>query len=148
MIRPALFAALVALSAAPVRADPPTVVTVTDTFDGVTFEVQNAITNAGLVIDMVSHTGDMLERTKTDLGATRTLFTHADVFSFCSAKVSREVMEADPMNVQFCPYHIFVAEQPDAPGRILIGHQVYTGPAMDKVNALLDSIIKDALSSN
>ncbi|MBI1217942.1 MAG: DUF302 domain-containing protein [Rhodobacteraceae bacterium] len=148
MTRPALLAALFALLAAPALADPPTVVTITGTFDDATFELQNAITNAGLVIDSVSHTGDMLERTKTAVGATRTIFTHADVFSFCSAKVSREVMEADPMNVQFCPYHIFVAEQPEAPGRILIGHQVYTGPAMDKVNALLDGIIKDALSSN
>ena len=66
-------------------------------FDDVTFGLENAILDAGLVIDHVSHTGDMLERTKGDVGSDVTLFLNADVYSFCSAKVSREVMEADRM---------------------------------------------------
>lgn len=141
----ALFLAVpLALAASVGRADPPATVTVQDTFDNVSFAVQNAITNAGLVVDEVSHTGDMLERTKADVGATRTLFTHADVYSFCSAVVSRAVMEADPMNIQYCPYKIFVAELPDKPGQIIVGHEVYPHGVMDKVNALLDGIIKDA----
>jgi len=131
--------------AAPAYAQEPTTVTVQDTFDNVSFAVQNAIVDAGLVIDSVSHTGDMLERTKTAVGGTKTLFLHADVFAFCSAKVSREVMEADPMNIQYCPYRIFVAERPEAPGTIIVGHEVYPHGPMDKVNALLDGIIKDAL---
>lgn len=131
--------------AAPAYAQEPMTVTVQDTFDNVSFAVQNAIIDAGLVIDSVSHTGDMLERTKTAVGGTKTLFLHADIFAFCSAKVSRAVMEADPMNVQYCPYRIFVAERPEAPGTIIVGHEVYPHGAMDQVNALLDGIIKDAL---
>ncbi len=135
-----------ALAAGPAAAAEPSVVTVQDSFDNVTFAVQNAITNAGLVIDTVSHTGDMLKRTGADVGSTKPLFLHADVFSFCSAVVSREVMTADAMNIQYCPYHIFVAELPDKPGTILVGHEVYPHGVMDKVNALLDGIIKDALN--
>lgn len=137
-------AATLTLAASAAAAAPPTTVTVRDSFDNVTFAVQNAITNAGLVVDTVSHTGDMLERTKADVGSTKTIFRHADVFSFCSAAVSRAVMEADPMNVQYCPYHIFVAELPGKPGEVVVGHEVYPQGVMDKVNALLDGIIKDA----
>ena len=143
MKAPTLAAALI-LAASAALAEPPTTVTVKDTFENATFSVNNAIVNKGLVIDMVSHTGDMLERTKADVGATQTLFLHADVYSFCSAVVSREVMTADPMNVQYCPYHIFVAQLPDHPDEVIIGHETYPHGAMDKVNALLDSIIADA----
>jgi len=125
-------------------AEPPTTVTVKDTFANVSFSLNNAILDKGLVIDMVSHTGDMLERTKKAVGATKTLFLHADVYSFCSAVVSREVMTADPMNVQYCPYHIFVAQLPDHPDEVIIGHETYPHGVMDKVNALLDGIIADA----
>ena len=137
-------AAALILSATGALAGPPTTVTVKDTFDNVSFALKNAIIDKGLVIDQVSHTGDMLERTKKAVGATKTLFLHADVYSFCSAVVSREVMTADPMNVQYCPYHIFVAQLPDHPDEVIIGHETYPHGVMDKVNALLDSIIKDA----
>jgi uncharacterized protein (DUF302 family) len=140
-------AAALLLSAAAAHAGPPATVTVQDSFDNVTFAVQNAITNAGLVVDTVSHTGDMLERTKQDVGSNRTLFLHADIFTFCSAVVSRQVMEADPMNLQYCPYRIFVAERPEAPGTIIVGHEVYPHGVMDKVNQLLDGIIRDATAS-
>ncbi len=45
-------------------------------FDDVIFGLENAIIDAGLVVDHVSHTGDMLERTKEDVGSDVTLFTH------------------------------------------------------------------------
>jgi uncharacterized protein (DUF302 family) len=80
-------------------------------FDDATFSVESAILNAGLVIDYVSHTGEMLARTGADLGSEVTIFDAADVFLFCSAVVSRRVMEVDPMNIVHCPYSIFVADQ-------------------------------------
>ena len=86
---------------------------VEDTFDNVAFAVESAIIGAGLVIDHVSHTGEMLERTRADVGSDKVLFTQADVFTFCSSIVSRQVMEADLSNVQHCPYGIFVYETPD-----------------------------------
>lgn len=114
-------------------------------FDDVTFGLENAILDAGLVIDHVSHTGDMLERTKGDVGSDVTLFLHADVYSFCSAKLSREVMEADPMNIIFCPYDIFVMVRPEAPNVTTIGFRTFPDGEMKTIEALLDGIAKAAI---
>lgn len=122
--------------------------TVEDTFEDVAFAVENAIIGKGLVIDYISHVGEMMERTKADVGGTVTIFTKADVFLFCSAALSRKVMEADPTNIQHCPYGIFVAESPDKPGTITVGHRDYPEGPMDEVEALLSDIVTEALSLN
>lgn len=103
-----------------------------DSFDDVVFGLEGAIIDAGLVIDSVSHTGEMLERTRADIGSDTVLFLNADVFSFCSAKISREVMEADPMNIVFCPYDIFVMVRPETPDTTTIGFRTYPEGAMKK----------------
>ena len=72
-------------------------------FDDVAFAVEQAITNEGLVIDSISHVGEMLARTKGDVGGAKDLYLAADTYSFCSAIVSRQAMEADIANIQFCP---------------------------------------------
>ena len=115
--------------------------TVERSFDDVSFAVEQAITNEGLVIDLTSHVGDMLARTKEDVGGAKDLFTHADIFSFCSAKVSREVMEVDPANIQHCPYSIFVYETADEPGKIIVGHRYYPGETMKPVNEMLTKLV-------
>lgn len=144
----ALAAAIALAVAAPAQSDghDPVARTVAGSYDDVMFDVETAITNAGLVIDAVNHVGDMLERTKEDVGGTETLFTNAKVFNFCSAEVSRAVMEADPMNLQFCPYTIFVMEQPGTAGEVTVGRRSYPSGAMEQVSAMLDSIIDEALS--
>ena len=114
-------------------------------FDDVIFGLESAIVDAGLVIDSVSHTGDMLERTKGDVGSDVTLFLNADVYSFCSAQLSREVMEDDPMNIVFCPYDIFVMVRPETPDMTTIGFRSFPDGAMKKVEALLDGIAKAAI---
>lgn len=114
-------------------------------FDDVVFGLENAIIDAGLVVDHVSHTGDMLERTKGDVGSDITLFNNADIYSFCSAQISREVMEADPMNVVFCPYDIFVIVRPETPDVTTIGFREYPEGAMQKVQDMLDGIAKAAI---
>ena len=111
-------------------------------FDDATFAVESAILDQGLVIDYVSHTGEMLNRTAADVGSDVELFAAADIFVFCSAKLSREVMEADPMNIAFCPYGIFVA---DKAGEVMIGYRNYPAGEMQKVQALLDEIVQDAI---
>jgi uncharacterized protein (DUF302 family) len=111
-------------------------------FEDATFSVESAIIGRGLVIDYVSHTGDMLNRTATDVGSDKVLFDGADIFLFCSAQLSREVMEADPMNIAHCPYGIFVTERD---GEVLVGHRSYPDGEMQKVETLLTEIIEDAL---
>lgn len=112
-------------------------------FEDATFAVESAIVGEGLVIDYVSHVGDMLNRTGADVGSDAMLFKAADIFVFCSAVVSREVMEADLMNIAECPYGIFVAETADG---VIVGRRDYPAGAMDKVEAMLDGIIDEALA--
>ncbi|WP_425053316.1 DUF302 domain-containing protein [Psychromarinibacter sp. S121] len=112
-------------------------------FDDATFALESAIVDHGLVIDYVSHVGDMLNRTGEDVGSDVMLFEAADIYIFCSAVVSRQVMEADPMNIVHCPYNIFVAEMD---GKVTIGHHDYPDGAMDAVEELLAGIVKDAIA--
>jgi len=111
-------------------------------FGDATFAVENAIIGKGLVIDHVSHTGEMLERTREDVGSDVEIFAAADVFLFCSAVVSRKVMEADPMNIAHCPYSIFVT---DMNGEVAIGYPTYPDGVMQEVQSLLDDITQSAL---
>ena len=110
-------------------------------FDDATFAVESAIVGKGLVIDYTSHVGEMLNRTGADVGSGEMIYENADIFIFCSAVVSREVMEADPMNIVHCPYGIFVAERD---GAVTIGHRNYPEGAMDKVETLLGEIAVEA----
>lgn len=111
-------------------------------FEDATFAIESAIVGRGLVIDYVSHTGEMLNRTGADVGSTKELFEEADIFLFCSAQLSRKVMEADPMNLAYCPYGIFVADQA---GEVMVGYRNYPEGAMQEVQALLDAIVKEAM---
>ena len=110
-------------------------------FDDATFAVENTIIGRGLVIDYHSHVGDMLNRTAADIGSDVVIFDQADIFLFCSAAVSRRVMEADPANIAHCPYNIFVTSKD---GVVQIGHRTYPDGPMQEVEALLDAIILEA----
>ncbi len=142
MIRNLTAFAVVVVLASPALADGVVTYPTKDAFADATFALENAITEQGLVIDSVSHTGEMLERTKADVGGTVTLFEEADVFSFCSAALSRKVMEADPMNIRFCPYNIFVMHRPGE--SVMIGYRTYPEGPMQEVQALLDGIARAA----
>ncbi|MEQ9261316.1 MAG: DUF302 domain-containing protein [Roseovarius sp.] len=112
-------------------------------FEDATFAVESAIVNKGLVIDHVSHVGEMLNRTAADVGSDKVLFEQADIFLFCSAVVSRAVMEADPSNIVHCPYGIVVTETAEG---VMIGHRDYPEGPMDEVEALLGGIVTEAVA--
>lgn len=133
--------AALALLSAPAVAQEAVTYPFDGTFDDATFAVENAIVNHGLVIDYTSHVGEMLARTGGDVGSSARVFDAADIFIFCSAVVSRQVMEADPMNIVHCPYGIFVT---DREGEVMIGHRTYDAPAMQPVSDLLISIAEEA----
>ena len=113
-------------------------------YDDVMFGLENAILDFGLVISEHNHVGDMLERTKADLGATETIYAYADVLGFCSAPLSRAAMLEDPMNIRFCPYNIYMYQiSEDSP--VIIGYDVYPEGALRDVQALLDDITRSAI---
>lgn len=124
-------------------------------FDDVRQDVEIAITNRGLVVDHVSHISDMLERTGKDLGLPGNIFGKAESLQFCSATVSRRMMQADPSNIVFCPYGIVVYTLPKDPKTVYVGYRrpelvgsEASKASLKAVEDLLDGIVKEALDLN
>jgi uncharacterized protein (DUF302 family) len=121
-------------------------------FDDVKFELNNAIVGRGLVIDHTGQIGAMLARTGGDVGSDKPIYKHAEFLTFCSAKLSRQMMEADAANIAFCPYVVFVYETVGAPGEIVVGYRPPASQgngasrdALGEIDKLLDGIIRDAI---
>ena len=120
-------------------------------YEDVRADLADAVINRGFVIDYEAHIGAMLNRTAADVGAKTTVYKNAEAIQFCSATLSRDTMEADAMNIAFCPYVLFVYELADKPGTVTVGFRrlADTGSAASRkalgaVNALLDEIVKEA----
>ena len=139
-----LIAAAILLAASPLAAQNMSAVTIPEPLDDMEFAVESAIIDMGLTIDFTSHSGAMLERTREDVGSDVVLFTGATIYNFCSARVSRQVIEADINNIIYCPYSIYLYSTPDNPDETTIGHQTYPGESMQPANDLLDEIIANA----
>lgn len=121
-------------------------------FADVRDNLELAITGRGIVINNVSHIGKMLARTGKDIGATTDVYAHAEAVEFCSASVSRTMMEADPHNIIFCPYIISVYSLPGDADRVYVSYRRPTlvGSAasiesLKAVEQLLDEIIDETL---
>jgi len=128
------------------------VVTKVGNFSDVRDDVEMAITDRGLVVNNVSHVGDMLARTGKDLGDSKQVFLKAEALEFCSAVVSRKMMEADPDNIVFCPYVISVYVVPGKPHEVRIAYRkpqitgsLASRQALKAVDDLLSGIVNDAL---
>lgn len=120
-------------------------------YEDVKFDLTNAIIERGLVVDFTGNVAGMLERTGADVGSTKKLYRNAEYFLFCSAKLSREMMEADPANLGLCPFIVFIYEREDKPGEIVVGfHEpVSRGGsasmgAIKAVQTLLSDIVSEA----
>ena len=120
-------------------------------FEDAKFDLEDAITEKGLKIESTGDLKGMLERTGKDIGATKKIYKGAMYLSFCSAVLSRGAMEADPKNMVFCPYTVYLYETLAEPGKTHIGYRLLQWPgseasnkALAKVNELLDDIVKTA----
>lgn len=121
-------------------------------FEDVKERVVLAIENRGLVLNYTARVGAMLERTGKDIGSRRPIYTKAEVLEFCSARLSRETMEADPRNIVFCPYAIAIYALPQEPGTVHVAYRKLGAPgsgppvkALRAVETLLDEIVRAAL---
>lgn len=145
--------AFAALAAAPARAAGEIAIhSKPGSFDDVKSALVFAIENRGLVVSTVSQVGEMLERTGRDLGSMERIFTRGEVLEFCSAVLSRRVMEADPHTISFCPYTIAVYVLPGEPATVYVsyrrpllpsGHQA--AQPLEAVDRLLSEIVQEAL---
>ena len=120
-------------------------------FDEARQDLEDSIVNRGYVIDYNAKIGEMLQRTGKDVGATRQIYSNAETMQFCSAVLSRKAMEADPSNIAYCPYVLFVYAQADAPGKSLVGFRRLSEAgsenskaAVREINAVLDEIAREA----
>jgi len=128
----------------------------TGQFDDVLFDLNNAIIDRGLVIDYIGHLQQMLARTSEAVGSvtaggSKTPYTQAKFLQFCSAKLTHEVISANPLNIAICPYVVFIYELKTDPGKIHVGfRRPIAGPskvtrkAVAKVEALLEEIAEEA----
>lgn len=126
---------------------------VNGSFDDVLFSLETAIINKGLVIDYVAHIGDMLGRTADDVGGGEPLYANAQSMLFCSAALSRKVMEADPGTIAYCPYSVFAYELQSEEDKVIVGYRPLPTSggsdlisAVREVNALLDTIVLETVS--
>ena len=93
----------------------------------------------------------MLERTGADVGSNKQIYVNAEFVLFCSAKLSRAMVEADPGNLGYCPYVVFLYEAAATPGEIVVGYRrpaagnEASKQALAAIDALLDGIVKEAV---
>jgi len=121
-------------------------------FKEVKERVLHAIEGRGLVLNYTARIGAMLERTGKDIAAARQVYAEAEMLEFCSAKVSRDTMEADPRNIVFCPYGIAVYALPKEPGKVYLAYRRQGGSGAERsakslraVDNLLADIVQEAL---
>ena len=120
-------------------------------FQDVRDQVEAAIEGKGLKINHTNKIAEMLERTGKDLGAAKQVYVNGEQFEFCSARISRQMMEADPHAMVLCPYIISVYTIPNDKN-VYIAYRkpaASKNPALKKaladVDKLLTEIIKDAM---
>jgi len=135
--------ALTALDALPAVADEFILVPSGMSFDDATFAVESAVVGRGLQIEYTSHVGDMLERTREDVGSDVVLFDHANIYLFCSATLSRQAMEANWQNIAYCPYGVHVIQRPGE-DEVYIGYIHRDAAGMEPVNDFLAALIDEA----
>lgn len=112
----------------------------------------STIEGRGLKINHTNYIADMLERTGKDLGATKQVYVNGEQFEFCSATISRAMMEADAHAIVLCPYIISVYTIPNDGDTVYLAYRkpvVSKNKALKKalsdVDGLLAGIIKEAI---
>jgi uncharacterized protein (DUF302 family) len=122
-------------------------------FEDVRDDLKLAIESRGFVIDYQAQIGKMLDRTGKDLGAPKPLYADAQSLQFCSAQLSRRLMEADAANVVLCPFTLVVYATAASPQQVVVayrrplrpGGSAATRAALRDLNALLSHIAREAV---
>ena len=121
-------------------------------FKEVKERVLHAIENRGLVLNYTARIGAMLERTGKDIGTARRIYGDAELLEFCSARVSRDTMEADPRNIVFCPYSIAIYTLPKEKDNVYVAYRRIeasgsgqSAKSLGAVDKLLADIVAEAL---
>ncbi len=120
-------------------------------YDEIWKGLETALNERGLTVSSVSHVGEMLERTGRELGRTKKIFGKANVLEFCSAVISRDMMERNPHFLAFCPYQIMVYTLPDDEKKVYLSyrHLIWKDDSgkdvLDPVEKLVEDLINDVI---
>ncbi len=112
----------------------------TDTRDAIV----TAIENRGIVINYTARIADMLERTGADIGATKKIFDQAETIEFCSAVLSRKMMESSPHYIVLCPFTISIYTLPGDTRGTWVAYRKPQGRAARMVEGLLREVAAEA----
>ena len=111
-----------------------------------------SIAGNGIKISSTSYISKMLQRTKEDVGANKDIFKNAEAIGFCSASLSREMMETNPHHIVYCPYTIVIYELAKEPGIIYLGYRrpfpaniSDSDPSLKKIDTLMSDIISEVI---
>ena len=117
---------------------------VSGSFAEVKDAVVMAIENRGLVVNYTSHIADMLKRTGADLGTAKKIYEQAEILEFCSAGLSRKMMEIDPHNIVMCPFSLSIYALPGEAGKVWIAFRKPQGKAAPMVSEMLEGLVSEA----
>ncbi len=122
-------------------------------YDQVWDDLTMALNDRGLVVSSVSHVGEMLERTGKVLKRDKKIFSRAKVMEFCSALLSRQMMEKNPHYIAFCPYQIMVYSLPEDPSKVYLAYRRLRWKdargrgVLGAVEKLLDGLINETVEA-
>ena len=126
---------------------------VTKTVEGDFKEVfeglKDVIVGKGINIAHTLGSSDMLNRTAPSFNIKKNIFINAEIVEFCSAKISHELVQKNPLNITLCPFTISAYVLTDDPKNV---HLTYRKPVSIKgseevvaqIVKLLEDIIKEA----
>ena len=129
-------------------------VTINGDYAEIKESLEMAITDHGMVISKVFHISDMLERTGKAVGSIKAVYKKGEILSFCSASLSRKMMEENPEFISFCPFKISIYSLANDANQIQLTYQaIIASDAMVqkniffKINQLLASIVSEVIDS-
>jgi uncharacterized protein (DUF302 family) len=110
-----------------------------------------AIEAQGFVVGAIGDLGTSLARSAPDLGH-QSVYLSAEYFNFCPAAIAHELVAADPANLAYCPFQMFLYEAAAKPGTIVVGYRhpgidgnAATRAALAKAERIFATIIKAAV---
>jgi len=87
-------------------------------FQEVSNSVRAAIIGKGINIAHALQASQMLHRTESDFGYQSGVYVDAEIYEFCSARISHKLSRAYPDNIVLCPFTISAYTVKDEPGMI------------------------------
>lgn len=131
--------------------EPVVIRTVTGEYEQVWEDLQTALSDRGLAVSSISRVGEMLVRTGTSFEDAKKIFNQARGLVFCSAVLSRTMMETNPHFIAFCPYQIMVYSLPGQEGTVylsyrrLIWNNRQNQEPLEKIEQLLDGLVSEVI---